>query len=168
MSTHSYDLLFSTVYGTLYYNKPQEAPYVALGCTCVLGIAQEKYANNKCNISQRFPDSVSRLGCLVPISNGLPSKCRGHSLTSRCRLIELQVEYTVKKALQRVQICANFVGLQEQMQKVTGGGQFGGFTVADSSWRVSWGGGESSPSSISVVFDSVYSRNCRKLFAIRG
>ena len=96
-----------------------------------------------------------------------PSAMATASPCSRCRLIELQVEYTMKKALQRVQICANFVGLQEQMQKVTVGGQFGGFTVADSSWRVSWRGGESSPSSISVVFDSVYSRNCRKIFAIR-
>ena len=33
----------------------------------------------------------------------------------------------------------------------------------DSSWRVSWGGDESSPSSINVVFDS---RNCRKILTI--
>lgn len=36
----------------------------------------------------------------------------------------------------------------------------GGFSGADS---VSWEGGESSPNSISVIFDSVYSRNLRKI-----
>ena len=47
---------------------------------------------------------------------------------------------------------------------VSGGGGLPG--ADDSSWQVSWGGGESSPSSISAVFNSVYSRNCRKIFAI--